>query len=65
MDRPNRRASSGDVVLEVAGERISSLATLFRKIWQLGPAGTEIPLALARESSCFGCECIPPTAVII
>jgi S1-C subfamily serine protease len=41
----------GDVVLEVAGERVTSLATLFRKIWQLGPAGTEIPLALARESS--------------
>ena len=41
----------GDMVLEVAGERVTSLAKLFRRIWQLGPAGTEIPLTLARESS--------------
>jgi len=40
----------GDVVLEVAGQRVSSLADLFRKIWSLGSAGTEIPLTVAREA---------------
>ncbi|HZP91937.1 MAG TPA: S1C family serine protease [Burkholderiales bacterium] len=39
----------GDLVLEVAGERVTKLADLFRKVWRLGPAGTEIPLTLARE----------------
>ncbi len=39
----------GDLVLEVAGKRITSLAGLFRTAWQLGPAGTVIPLTVARE----------------
>ncbi|MGD2138924.1 MAG: S1C family serine protease [Burkholderiales bacterium] len=39
----------GDMVLEVAGKRISSLAQLFRTAWELGPAGTTIPLTIARE----------------
>jgi S1-C subfamily serine protease len=41
----------GDLVLEVAGERVSELAELFRKVWRLGPVGTEVPLTLAREGS--------------
>jgi S1-C subfamily serine protease len=41
----------GDVVLEVAGQRVTVLADLFRRVWSLGPAGTEIPLTLAREGS--------------
>lgn len=50
---PAQRAGmrQGDVVLEVAGERVSSLAELFRKVWALGAAGTEIPLTLAREGA--------------
>jgi S1-C subfamily serine protease len=39
----------GDVVLEVAGSRVSGLADLFRKVWQLGPAGTAIPLTVGRQ----------------
>jgi S1-C subfamily serine protease len=52
-DGPAQRAGirQGDLVLEVAGQRVSSLADLFRKIWALGPAGSEIPLTLAREGS--------------
>lgn len=38
----------GDLVLGVGAERVHSLAELFRTIWQRGPAGTEIPLMLAR-----------------
>ena len=41
----------GDVVVEVAGERVVGLADLFRKMWRLGPAGTEIALTLARDGS--------------
>lgn len=52
-DGPAQRAGirQGDMVLEVAGQRVASLADLFRKVWQLGAAGTEIPLTLAREGS--------------
>ncbi|MEQ1879419.1 MAG: S1C family serine protease [Burkholderiales bacterium] len=38
----------GDVVTEVAGQRVESLATMFRSVWGLGPAGTEIVLTLSR-----------------
>jgi S1-C subfamily serine protease len=41
----------GDVVLEVAGEPVADLADLFRRIWQTGTAGTEVPLTLARGKS--------------
>jgi S1-C subfamily serine protease len=41
----------GDVVLEVAGEPVADLADLFRRIWETGSAGTEVPLTLARGKS--------------
>jgi S1-C subfamily serine protease len=41
----------GDLVLEVAGQRTSGLADLFRRVWTTGPAGAEIPLTLARDGS--------------
>jgi len=41
----------GDVVLEVAGEPVSDLADLFRRVWQRGSAGAEVPLTLARGKS--------------
>jgi len=39
----------GDLVLEVAGTRVSALAELFRRVWRLGSAGVNVPLTLARE----------------
>ena len=47
---PAERAgvATGDLVVAVAGERVTSLAELFRQIWRQGPAGTEIALTLAR-----------------
>ena len=39
----------GDLVVEVAGESIDGLAELFRKIWGIGPAGSEIPLTIVRD----------------
>jgi S1-C subfamily serine protease len=41
----------GDLVVEVAGGRVSSLAELFRSVWALGKAGVEVPLTLARKGS--------------
>jgi S1-C subfamily serine protease len=38
----------GDSVLEVAGQRVESLADMFRRVWSLGPAGAEIPMTLVR-----------------
>ena len=39
----------GDVVLEVAGERVTGLADMFRKVWRLGPAGVDVALTVARD----------------
>jgi S1-C subfamily serine protease len=48
---PAERAGvrQGDLIVEVAGRRVAGLADLFRKVWSLGPAGTEIPLTLTRN----------------
>jgi len=47
---PAERAGiqAGDLVIAVGPERVASLADFFRQMWRLGPAGTEIPLTLAR-----------------
>ncbi|TMH21295.1 MAG: serine protease [Betaproteobacteria bacterium] len=44
-------ARLGDIVIEVAGERVSGLADMFRKVWRLGPAGVEVPLTIARDGT--------------
>jgi S1-C subfamily serine protease len=44
----------GDVILAVRGEKVSSLAQLYRKLWALGPAGVDVPLTLYREGDTFG-----------
>ena len=41
----------GDVVVEVAGKRVSGLAEFFRSVWRQGAAGTDIALGLLREGS--------------
>jgi S1-C subfamily serine protease len=41
----------GDLVVEVGGDRVSSLAQMFRSVWALGKAGVEVPLTLARKGS--------------
>ena len=50
---PAQRAGikQGDQVVEVAGEAVTSLGDLFRKVWQVGPAGSEIPLTLVRDGA--------------
>jgi S1-C subfamily serine protease len=44
---------TGDVVVSVAGERVSSLAAFYRKVWSLGQAGVAVPLTLYREGVTF------------
>jgi S1-C subfamily serine protease len=44
---------TGDVILAVAGERVSTLAGFYRKLWSLGEAGVEVPLTLYREGLTF------------
>ncbi len=41
----------GDVIIEIAGERVSELAELFRRIWALGPAGIEVPVTVVRDNA--------------
>jgi S1-C subfamily serine protease len=41
----------GDIVVEIAGERVSDLADMLRKVWRVGPAGVAVPLTVAREST--------------
>jgi S1-C subfamily serine protease len=40
----------GDLIVEVAGEKPSSLADLWRRIWRLGAPGTPVPLKVQRKS---------------
>jgi len=44
---------TGDVILAVGGDRISTLADFYRKVWSLGDAGVEVPLTLYREGVTF------------
>jgi S1-C subfamily serine protease len=50
-DGPAERADmrTGDVVLAVAGNEVSELPDLFRRIWSLGNAGVEVPLTIYRD----------------
>jgi S1-C subfamily serine protease len=52
---PAHRAGlrTGDLILAVAGQEVSSLAGLFRRIWTLGEAGVDVPLTLHREGDTF------------
>ena len=39
----------GDLVIGIAGEPVTGLSTMFRKIWALGSAGVQVPLTLQRD----------------
>ncbi len=44
---------TGDVVISVAGENVTTLTQLYRKVWSLGDAGVEVPLTLYRDGVTF------------
>jgi S1-C subfamily serine protease len=39
----------GDIIIAVDGEPVTRLAAMFRKVWSLGPPGTEVPLLVSRR----------------
>jgi len=49
---PAERAGlkSGDIVLAVGGEEVTTLADFYRKIWGRGAAGAEVPLRILQGS---------------
>src|ERR1700756_4200823 len=52
---PGARAElkTGDVILAVKGETISSQAEFYRKLWSLGAAGVDVPLTVHHEGVTF------------
>jgi len=40
--------AADDIVMAVAGEPVTSLADLYRKVWALGEAGIDVPLTILR-----------------
>jgi S1-C subfamily serine protease len=44
---------AGDVILAVQGEKITSQAQFYRKLWSLGPAGVDVPLTIYHEGVTF------------
>jgi S1-C subfamily serine protease len=51
-DGPAERAGlkSGDIVLAVGNEEVTTLADFYRRIWGRGPAGAEVPLKVLQGS---------------
>ena len=41
----------GDILLDIAGERPEGLADLWRRLWRVGPAGSEVRLKMLRKNS--------------
>lgn len=39
----------GDIVVGVAGEKVTGQAEFYRKVWKVGPAGATIPLKLLQD----------------
>jgi len=44
---------AGDVILAVKGEKVTSQAGFYRKLWALGPAGVDVPLTVPHEGVTF------------
>jgi S1-C subfamily serine protease len=44
---------TGDVILAVAGEKVMSQASFYRKLWSLGNAGVDVPLTVYHEGVTF------------
>jgi S1-C subfamily serine protease len=44
---------TGDVVIAVAGQNVTTLGAFYRRVWSLGEAGVEVPLTLYRDGVSF------------
>ncbi|ABD89827.1 S1C family serine protease [Rhodopseudomonas palustris] len=49
---------TGDVILAVRGEKVSSSEEFYRKYWALGTAGVDVPLTLYRGGDTFDVELV-------
>ena len=51
-DGPAERAGlkSGDIVLAVGNEEVTTLADFYRRVWGRGAAGAEVPLKVLQGS---------------
>ena len=43
----------GDIVMSIKGSKVTTLSSLFRTIWSVGPAGADIPMMIFRDGSTF------------
>ena len=43
----------GDLIVSLNGQKMDDLAEFYRSLWNLGPAGVELTLTLAREGDVF------------
>jgi S1-C subfamily serine protease len=41
--------TAGDIIVGVAGEKVTDQAEFYRKVWKVGPAGATIPLKLLKD----------------
>ena len=39
------------MIIDIAGDKPTSLADLWRRIWRLGPSGVDVPCKLLRKSA--------------
>jgi S1-C subfamily serine protease len=44
---------TGDVILAVDGDKVTSQTGFYRKLWSLGPAGVDVPLTIYHEGVTF------------
>jgi S1-C subfamily serine protease len=44
---------TGDVILAVKGEKVTTQAGFYRKLWSLGPAGVDVPLTVYHQGVTF------------
>jgi len=39
----------GDIISDVRDGQVESLADFYRKVWETGPAGAEVPMRVVRD----------------
>ena len=44
----------GDILASVGGSEIEGLGDFYRKVWNRGPAGVEIPIEIVRDGRAIG-----------
>jgi S1-C subfamily serine protease len=44
---------TGDVILAIDGEKVTSQTSFYRKLWALGDAGVDVPLTVHHEGVTF------------